>query len=735
MAVGSGGVWKTDNAGITWTPIFDEQPSYSIGEITLDPSNPEVVWVGTGENVSGRHVGWGDGVYRSRDAGQTWQRMGLTRLPAHRPNPGDPRDGNVVLVAAEGPLWSAGGERGRLPTHRRRRDLDPVLAIDENTGVTDLEFDPAQPRRGVCRGLPAPAARRRRSWRAGPARHPQIRRTAEDLAPGHRPACPRATWGRSGSPSRRPIRRSSTPPSRPTQRERGFYRSRDRGESWEKRNELHLRRHRPALLPGDRRLADTTPTSSTRWTCSSTSPTTAARRSERRDRERQAQRQPRHWIDPANAGHLLVGTDAGLYESFDRGEDLAPLPEPAGVAVLQGRAQQRAPFYDILGGTQDLGTLHGPSRTLNRDGIRNQDWYVPLGADGYGVAIDPRDPDIALPEWQEGNLFRADRRSDETLDIRPQPAPGDPPRALELGLAADGEPAHARPDLLRARSTSGAATTAATPGPRSAATSRGTSTATTSRSWAASGASTRCATTVRCRSTRPSRRIGESPLRRGADLRGHRRRARAGHEDGGANWRRRPPARRARRVLRQRHQGVAHRRGHGLRVVDNHKTGDFTPYLLRSDDRGRTWRRSPATCRRGTIVWAIEQDHVKRDLLFVGTEYGIYATRRRRRALASSSAAACRRSRSATSRSIAATTTWSAPLRPRLLRARRLHAAARDRRAALAAKALLFPVKTALCTSRSTDRVERQGQMGETFFTSRQPPVRGGLHSTTSGTG
>ena len=145
VAAGSGGVWKTVNAGTTWTPIFDDQSSYSIGEITLDPSNPEVVWVGTGENVSGRHVGWGDGVYRSRDAGRSWQRMGLAGSQHIGRILVDPRDGNVVLVAAEGPLWSAGGDRGVYRSIDGGTTWSPALQIDENTGVTDLEFDPSNP--------------------------------------------------------------------------------------------------------------------------------------------------------------------------------------------------------------------------------------------------------------------------------------------------------------------------------------------------------------------------------------------------------------------------------------------------------------------------------------------------------------------------------------------------------------------------------------------------------------
>src|SRR5688500_2976061 len=145
VAAGSGGVWKTTNAGTTWTPIFEDQPSYSIGEITLDPTNPEVAWVGTGENVSGRHVGWGAGVYRRRDGGRSWQRKGLPLLEHIGRLLVYPRYGVRVLVAAEGARWAAGGERGVYRSTDGGDTWPPVLQIDENPGVTDLEFDPANP--------------------------------------------------------------------------------------------------------------------------------------------------------------------------------------------------------------------------------------------------------------------------------------------------------------------------------------------------------------------------------------------------------------------------------------------------------------------------------------------------------------------------------------------------------------------------------------------------------------
>ena len=145
IAVGSGGVWKSSNAGITWHPIFDNQSVYSIGCITIDPNNPNIVWVGTGENVSGRHVGWGDGIYKSMDGGQSWTNMGLDGTDHIGKILVDPRQSNTIFVAAEGPLWSSGGSRGLYKSTDGGLSWNTVLTIDENTGITDLEFDPSNP--------------------------------------------------------------------------------------------------------------------------------------------------------------------------------------------------------------------------------------------------------------------------------------------------------------------------------------------------------------------------------------------------------------------------------------------------------------------------------------------------------------------------------------------------------------------------------------------------------------
>ena len=142
VGIGSGGVWKTVNAATTWEPIFDKESSYSIGCITIDPSNPHTIWVGTGENVGGRHVGFGDGIYRSRDDGATWENMGLPDSQHISEIIVSPDDSNIVWVAAQGPLWSKGGDRGVFKTIDGGKTWNKTLGDDEWTGATDILIDP-----------------------------------------------------------------------------------------------------------------------------------------------------------------------------------------------------------------------------------------------------------------------------------------------------------------------------------------------------------------------------------------------------------------------------------------------------------------------------------------------------------------------------------------------------------------------------------------------------------------
>ena len=158
VGVASGGVWKTTNAGTTWLPVFDNEGSYSIGTIVLDPKNPLTVWVGTGENNSQRSVSYGDGVYRSDDGGRTWKNVGLKASERIGRIAIDPRNSDIVYVAAQGPLWGPGGDRGLFKTTDGGKTWKNILSISENTGVTDVVIDPNNPDTALRGFVSAPQA-------------------------------------------------------------------------------------------------------------------------------------------------------------------------------------------------------------------------------------------------------------------------------------------------------------------------------------------------------------------------------------------------------------------------------------------------------------------------------------------------------------------------------------------------------------------------------------------------
>ncbi len=348
IGVGSGGVWKTENAGITFEPVFDDQPSYSVGEVTIDPANPDVVWVGTGENVSGRHVGWGDGVYRSRDGGQSWENMGLERSEHIGRILVHPEDSNTILVAAEGPLWSSGGERGVYRSTDGGSSWTQVLAVDENTGATDLEFHPDDPSVVYA----ATYERRRTVWSfhaGGPGsgiwKSSDGGVTWREVTRGLPSADDDVEIGKIGLAVTPADADRVYATIEAGDGKQGFYVSTDRGESWTRRNEYisgGTGPHYYQEIEASQADADlvyqvdvfmrTTTDGGHNFSILETG----------RDKH-----SDNHalWIDPEQAGHLLAGTDGGLYESFDNGQRwrqrsaLAPLPQPADLAVLQGGGQ------------------------------------------------------------------------------------------------------------------------------------------------------------------------------------------------------------------------------------------------------------------------------------------------------------------------------------------------------------------------------------------------------------
>lgn len=625
IAAGSGGVWKTVNAGITWHAIFEDQPSFSIGCVTLDPNEPDVVWVGTGEAVSGRHVAWGDGVYRSRNGGVSWEHMGLEASEHIADILVDPRDSNTVYVAAEGPLWSTGGERGVYKTTDGGETWVAALSIDADTGVTSLTFAPDNPE-----VLYAAAYQRRRhvaTFVGGGASSGIYkssdgggtwRKTTEGLPKGDMGKIGLATTAANPELVYATVEANKT--------DRGFYRSTDRGESWEKRNEYISGGTGPHYYqeifasPID---ADRVYQVDVFLHATTDGGKTFARRETGKTKH-----SDNHsvWIDPDDPDHLLVGSDAGLYETFDDGDSYRHFENMPLSQFYRVALDNSEPFYSILAGAQDLGTLLGPSRTTNIDGVRNKDWNVPLGADGYHVAFDPSDPNICYLEWQVGNVMRYDRRTHELQDIQPQPAADEPPERWNWDCPIVVSPHDSNRIYL--------------------ASQRVWQSDDRGDSWRPISGDL---TTARNRYEMPTfgsvpsvdalhdhmamsqfstiTYLSESPVLAGLLYVGTDDGLVHSSEDGGETWRlAASPAGLPTESFINNVEASQHNSDEVFLAADDHKNGDFTPHLYKSSDRGRSWQSIRGDLPERLIIWCVEQDHVNPDLLFVGTEFGIYTT-------------------------------------------------------------------------------------------------------------
>lgn len=626
VAVGSGGVWKTPNAGITWEPLFDDQPSYSIGCVRIDPSRPEVIWVGTGEDVSGRHVAWGDGVYRSPDGGKTWTQMGLANSEHISDILIDPQNSDVVFVAAEGPLWKSGGDRGLYKTADGGKTWNAVLSIDEDTGVTSAVFAPGDPNTIYA----ASYQRRRRVWSfqaGGPGsgihRSTDGGTTWTKITEG----LPEGDMGRIGlavTPAAPELVYATIEAAE--EKERGFYRSTTKGASWERRSEYLSGGTGPHYY----QKIFASPTNSQRVYQADVfvHATNDGGKTFVNIETGKGKHSDNHvvWIDPTNPDHLLVGSDAGLYESFDDGGfwrhvSNMPISQFYKVAV-----DNSVPFTTILAGAQDLGTLRGPTRTLQLDGVRNQDWWVPLGADGYHVAFDPEDNDISYLEWQVGNVMRHDGRTMELTDIQPQPGPDDPPERWNWEVPIVISPHQASRIYLGSQrlwrsEDRGDSWSAISPDLTTNVNRYELAVA--DRVLSVDSLYDHEAMSLYCSITA----IAESPVDSGVLYVGTDDGRIQVSDNGGETWREatRPDGLPEAAFIND-FEASAHDGNAVIVAADDHKSGDYRPYLFESLDRGRTWIAISSNIADGVIVWSIEQDHIVEDLLFIGAENGVYVS-------------------------------------------------------------------------------------------------------------
>ena len=615
----SGGVWKSTDAGLIWKPVFDDH-SQSIGAIRIDPQDPETVWVGTGEPWTRNSTSVGTGLYKTTDGGDSWQQVGLadseriTRIQVH------PEESDTVWVCATGQLWSANEERGVYKTTDGGESWERVLWVDEDTGCSDLSLDPQAPD-VLYAGM----------W--------QFRRFPDFFDSGgpgsglYKSTDGGASWRElsEGLPAGEKGRIAvAVAPSRPSRvyavveaEETALYRSDDLGESWRRMNDSMNVTMRPfyfAYLVVDpvdfERVYKPgfVLTVSDDGGKSFTSPFTGGFGFGGVHPDHHAL-----WVNPDNPHELVLGTDGGVYVSYDRGSAfrfVRALP----VSQFYEVSYDMEWPYNVYGGLQDNGTWMGPSRSPG--GIENSDWKVIGFGDGFHAYRDPNKSDIVYVEYQGGQLMRHHLATGEIKRIQPLPEEGEEDYRCNWN-----SPIHLSPSdpgtvyfgcqyLFRSRD-------------RGESWERISPDLTTDdperQRQMESGGLTIDNSTAENNTTIFI--ISESP--KNAEV------IWVGSDDGlvhltrngGADWTDVTsnipdlPA-----GLWVSHlEASPHDEGGALLTVDGHRSGDKTTYVYRTSDFGESWTSLATDDIEGFARVAV-QDPVNPDLLFLGTEFGLYVT-------------------------------------------------------------------------------------------------------------
>jgi photosystem II stability/assembly factor-like uncharacterized protein len=620
VAVASGGVWKTVNGGTTWTPLFDKESSFSIGCVTIDPRDSNIVWVGTGENNSQRSVAYGDGVYRSLDGGKHWENMGLKASEHIAKILVDPRNSQVVFVASQGPLWKEGGERGLYKSVDGGRTWKAMLTVDVHTGVTDVVMDPRNP--DVL--YAATYQRRRHVWGmvdGGPGSGVHKSTDGGQTWSRLKDGLPKEDMGRIGLaiPLGEPDTVYATIEA--AGKAGGFFRSTDAGQTWERRNEQvsGAAQYYQELFcdPKDPKRVYSMDT----WM----QVTEDGGKTWRRVGETH-KHVDNHalWIDPANTDHLVSGCDGGVYESRDRGATWAYMANLPIIQYYRVAVDNAKPFYTIYGGTQDNNSMGGPSRTRNLHGSTNLDWFITQGGDGFYSQVDPEDPNTVYSESQYGGLVRFDRRTGEQVQIQPQPMPGEAPYKWNWDAPLMVSPHSSKRLYFAAQKLF-------------RSDDRGDSWLAVSPDLTRQIDRSRLKIMDKLQTVDAVARnastsffgnivaLTESPKVDGLLYVGTDDGLLQTSEDGGKAWRKldRFPG-----VPDQTYVSCLaaspHEAGTVYAAFDNHKEGDFRPYLLRSRDRGRTWEPIGAGLPERGSVYTVREDPAREGLLYCGTEFGLF---------------------------------------------------------------------------------------------------------------
>jgi len=622
VAVASGGVFKTSNHGNTFTPIFDGESSYSIGCISIDPNNVHTVWVGTGENNNQRSVAYGDGVYKSLNDGKSWKNMGLknsehiTKIIVH------PSNSQVVYVAAYGPLYNDGGDRGIYKTTDGGENWQRILHASDKTGFSDLWMDPRDPNVMYA----AAHQRRRHVWTylsGGP--ESAIYKTTDGGTTWRKimSGLPKADLGRIAL---------AIAPSNPDvvyamvegydKENGGFYKSTNMGESWNRQSDYFTSGNYYVELVPDPNNEEKIFSMDT-WLHHTEN---GGKKFEQTGEKSKHVDNHAMWIDPNNTNHWLVGCDGGLYETYDGAENWQFFQNLNITQFYRVAVDYDKPFYNVYGGTQDNNTIGGPSRTTNAHGISNFDWFITRGGDGFEPAVDPTNPDIVYSQSQYGWLVRYNRKTGEKVNIKPIERKGEAPYRWNWDAPLLISPHDPKRLYFAANKVF-------------KSNDRGSSWEVISEdltqqidrnklkvmgtTWGPDAVAYHQSTSIYGNLVA----IDESPKKAGLLYLGTDDGLIQVTENDGESWTKYSsfagvPAGTYVNVLK----ADLFDENTVYAGFNNHKNGDFKPYLLKSTDKGKTWTSITGNLPERGSVFTVAQDHVNKNLLFVGTEFGVFFT-------------------------------------------------------------------------------------------------------------
>lgn len=619
VASSSGGVWKTTNHGTTYVPIFDGEGSYSIGCVAIDPNNNNTIWVGTGENNNQRSVAYGDGVYRSDNAGKSWKNMGLKESQHIANVLVDPTDSKTIYVAAYGPLWSEGGERGVYKSINGGETWKCVKSVSNYTGCNNIVMDP------------------RDSKVLYAAFHQRMRKVHSFISGGPETALFKSldggeTWIQlqnglpSGDLGRIGIDISPVNPDilyaviEANDDKGGIYMSSNRGLNWEKRSGTYTSGNYYNELKCDPHDVNKIYITDTYYKVSydgGRSTTNIGEINKHIDNHA-------IWVDPRDPNHFIIGCDGGIYETYDHAktyEFKSNLPITQFYKVSTDNAY---PFYNVHGGTQDNLSLGGPSRTTSLNGISNADWFVTSTGDGFETQVDPTNPNIIYAQSQYGGLVRFDKLSGEMLPIKP--IEGENEDALRWNWDAplliskyDNKRLYFGANKVFKTEDQGNSWKAISPD-----LSRGVDRnklELMGRVWSVDAVAKNQSTDIFGQTTS----IAESPIDAGILWVGTDDGLIHMTSDGGKNWSKfdNLPGVPSMSYV---HQIIAsnHDKNTAFVCFNHHRYGDFKPYILKTTDGGKSWRSIASDLPVRGSVYTIGEDHIDKELLFVGTEFGFY---------------------------------------------------------------------------------------------------------------